>query len=98
MRDCFLFAESSEEEGSDDEMIADKDSDVSGVGSDPLLFACNRNCVSAKGSNIPVLLFPQENWDEDEEKEEQSDEQEMTVEKEINGDSDLEPENESEEE
>ncbi|NXC30805.1 WDR43 protein, partial [Campylorhamphus procurvoides] len=60
--------ESSEEEGSDDEMIADKDSD--------------------------------ENWDEDEDEEngEQSDEQDMTVEKEVNGDSDLEPENESEEE
>ncbi|XP_068796170.1 WD repeat-containing protein 43 [Struthio camelus] len=39
-----------------------------------------------------------ENWDEDDEKEEQSDEQDMAVEKEINGDSDLEPENESEEE
>ncbi|KAK2531922.1 hypothetical protein Q9233_005582 [Columba guinea] len=34
--------ESSEEEGSDDEMIADRDSDVSGVGSDLLPFACNR--------------------------------------------------------
>ncbi|NXU95652.1 WDR43 protein, partial [Xiphorhynchus elegans] len=41
-----------------------------------------------------------ENWDEDEDEEngEQSDEQDMTVEKEVNGDSDLEPENESEEE
>lgn len=58
LRDCFLFAESSEEEGSDDEMIADKDSDVSGVGSDPLLLAWNRNCVSAKGLNIPVYFFP----------------------------------------
>lgn len=52
-------------------------------------------------SKIQTFLFSstlQENWDEDEEKEEQSDEQDMTVEKEINGDSDLEPENESEEE
>jgi len=85
-------------------MMADKDSDVSGVGSDLLPFACCRNCVTVKGSNTPVLFFPQENWDEDEEKEEQSDEQDMTdeqdvtVEKEVNGDSDLEPENESEEE
>lgn len=79
-------------------MIADKDSDVSGVRSDLLPFACSRNGVTDKGPNIPVLFFPQENWDEDEEKEEQSDEQDMTVEKEINGDSDLEPENESEEE
>uniref|UniRef100_A0A8C0VAP0 WD repeat domain 43 n=1 Tax=Cyanistes caeruleus TaxID=156563 RepID=A0A8C0VAP0_CYACU len=94
---CFLFTDSSEEEGSDDEMIADKDSDVSGVGPD-LPFSCSRNGVTDKGSNISVLFFPQENWDEDEEKEEQSDEQDMTVEKEINGDSDLEPENESEEE
>lgn len=98
LRDCFLFAESSEEEGSDDEMIADKDSDVSGVVWNLLLFACYRSCVTVKGSNILVYFFPQENWDEDEEKEEQSDEQDMTVEKEINGDSDLEPENESEEE
>lgn len=74
-------------------MIADKDSDVSGVRSGLLPFACD--CQS---SNVPVYFFPQENWDEDEEKEEQSDEQDMTVEKEINGDSDLEPENESEEE
>lgn len=79
-------------------MIADKDSDVSGVGPDLLPFACSRNGVTDKGSNISVLFFLQENWDEDEEKEEQSDEQDMTVEKEINGDSDLEPENESEEE
>uniref|UniRef100_A0A8C4KFY6 WD repeat domain 43 n=1 Tax=Dromaius novaehollandiae TaxID=8790 RepID=A0A8C4KFY6_DRONO len=61
-----VYEDESSEEGSDDEMIADKDSD--------------------------------ENWDEDDEKEEQSDEQDMAVEKEINGDSDLEPENESEEE
>lgn len=79
-------------------MIADKDSDVSGVGPDLLPFACSRNSVTDKGSNISVVFPPQENWDEDEEKEEQSDEQDMTVEKEINGDSDLEPENESEEE
>lgn len=52
-------------------------------------------------TRVQTFLFyspPQENWDEDDEKEEQSDEQDMTVEKEINGDSDLEPENESEEE
>lgn len=99
MRDCFLFADSSEEEGSDDEMIADKDSDVSGVRPDLHWFAWSRNGVTDKGSNISFLFPPlQENWDEDDEKEEQSDEQDMTVEKEINGDSDLEPENESEEE
>lgn len=58
LRDCFLFAESSEEEGSDDEMIADKDSDVSGLGSDHLPFDCNRNCITVKSSNIPVLPSP----------------------------------------
>ncbi|XP_019382238.1 PREDICTED: WD repeat-containing protein 43 [Gavialis gangeticus] len=61
-----VYEEESSEEGSEDEMIADKDSD--------------------------------DNWEEDEEKEEQSEEQEMAVDKEINGDSDLDPENESEEE
>lgn len=38
-------------------MIADRDSDVSGVGSDLLPFACNRNYVIVKGSNIPVYFF-----------------------------------------
>ncbi|EMP24518.1 WD repeat-containing protein 43 [Chelonia mydas] len=69
-----VYEEESSEDGSEDEMIADKDSD--------------------------------ENWDEDEEKGEQSDEEkgeqsderEMAVEKEINRESDLDPENESEEE
>ncbi|XP_053162484.1 WD repeat-containing protein 43 [Hemicordylus capensis] len=68
-----VYEEESSEEGSDDEMAAEKDSD--------------------------------DNWDEDDEREdgedreEQSDdEQERAVEKEINGDSDLDPENESEEE
>ncbi|XP_061480943.1 WD repeat-containing protein 43 [Rhineura floridana] len=71
-----VYEEESSEEGSDDEMVAEKDSD--------------------------------ENWDEDDEKEESEenderdelsdDEQEMAVEKEINGESDLDPENESEEE
>lgn len=46
----------------------------------------------------PTFLPCQDNWEEDEEKEEQSEEQEMAVDKEINGDSDLDPENESEEE
>ncbi|XP_062981466.1 WD repeat-containing protein 43 [Elgaria multicarinata webbii] len=71
-----VYEEESSEEGSDDEMAAERDSD--------------------------------ENWDEDDEKEEgeennerdelSDDEQEMAVEKEINGESDLDPENESEEE
>ncbi|XP_006016643.1 WD repeat-containing protein 43 [Alligator sinensis] len=61
-----VYEEESSEEGSEDEMIGDKDSD--------------------------------DNWEEDEEKEEQSEEQEMAIDKEINGDSDLDPENESEEE
>uniref|UniRef100_A0A8C8RPL1 WD repeat domain 43 n=1 Tax=Pelusios castaneus TaxID=367368 RepID=A0A8C8RPL1_9SAUR len=69
-----VYEEESSEDDSEDEMIADKDSDA--------------------------------NWDEDEEKGEQSDEekgeqsdeQEMAIEKGINGESDLDPENESEEE
>ncbi|XP_026551409.1 WD repeat-containing protein 43 [Pseudonaja textilis] len=69
-----VYEEESSEDGSDDEMAAERDSD--------------------------------ENWDEDEEKEDENnerdeqsdDEQEMAVEKEINGESDLDPENESEEE
>lgn len=58
LRDCFLFAESSEEEGSDDEMIADKDSDVSGVELNLLPISCHRSCVNVKDSNIPVLFNP----------------------------------------
>ncbi|XP_020648748.2 WD repeat-containing protein 43 [Pogona vitticeps] len=70
-----VYEEESSEEGSDDEMAVEKDSD--------------------------------ENWDEDDEgeaeendeKEDASDDdQEMDVDKEINGESDLDPENESEEE
>nr|XP_056708914.1 WD repeat-containing protein 43 [Euleptes europaea] len=71
-----VYEEESSEEGSDDEMAAEKDSD--------------------------------ENWDEDDEGEDgeekdegegdSDNEQEMAVEKEINGESDLDPENESEEE
>lgn len=38
-------------------MIADKDSDVSGIGPDLLPFACSRNGVTDKGSNISVLFF-----------------------------------------
>lgn len=57
LRDCFLFAESSEEEGSDDEMIADKESEVSGAGLNLLPFTCNRKGVTVKGSNLHVHLF-----------------------------------------
>ena len=70
-----VYEEESSEEGSDDEMAVEKDSD--------------------------------ENWEEDDEGEAEEndekedvsqDEQEMDVDKEINGESDLDPENESEEE
>ncbi|XP_042704461.2 WD repeat-containing protein 43 isoform X1 [Chrysemys picta bellii] len=84
-----VYEEESSEDGSEDEMIADKDSD-------------NWDEDEEKGEQSDEEKGEQSDEEKgeqsDEEKGEQSDEQEMAAEKEINGESDLDPENESEEE
>lgn len=99
----------SSEEGSDDEMAGENDSDVSKSSQlVPFPTLGGQALKSDHSSHMSCHFLLQENWDEEDEKEESDenderdelsgDEQEMAIEKEINGESDLDPENESEEE